>query len=175
MTELEQNIPAEMLDAAVEVMVRGEFTQPAANLVLQTANATLERIKLTAKIALEAAGVPALLAELAEYKASSDLRWNADQRAIQRWKAAHPDKPLTQPDHADLCVWLMAELETALTAAERGKGDFMNNKPNCETPTTTTCPPTPLPPSAMPLGSLRITPDRDAITENEPHGREGDE
>lgn len=50
----------------------------------------------------------------------------------------------------------------------------MNNKP--ETPTTTTCPPPPpLPKAAMPLGSLRITPDRDAITENEPHGGEGDE
>lgn len=47
------------------------------------------------------------------------------------------------------------------------------NKPNCETPTTTTCPPSPLPKAAMPLGSLRITPDRDAITEDEPHGGEG--
>lgn len=65
-----------------------------------------------------------LLAERDELQTSSDLRWNADQRARDRWKAAHPGQPQKWPDHTDLCVWLMAELETALTAAERGKGDL---------------------------------------------------
>lgn len=49
--------------------------------------------------------------KIAELQASSDLRWNADMRAIERWRAAHPGKELVWPDHADLCVWLMGELD----------------------------------------------------------------
>lgn len=40
-----------------------------------------------------------------------DLRWKADMRAIKRWQAAHPGNDLVWPDHADLCVWLMEQLE----------------------------------------------------------------
>lgn len=50
-----------------------------------------------------------LRATLAERKASFDLRWNADMRAIKRWQAAHPDQKRTWPDHADLCVWLLEQ------------------------------------------------------------------
>lgn len=46
-----------------------------------------------------------------EWQASFDLRWKADCRARERWQAAHPDQPLTWPDHADMCVWLMEQLE----------------------------------------------------------------
>ena len=48
--------------------------------------------------------IAALEAQLADHEASFNLRWNADQRAIKLWQAAHPDKPLMWPDHADLCV-----------------------------------------------------------------------
>ena len=48
---------------------------------------------------------------IAELQASADLRWKADMRAIEQWRAAHPGKELVWPDHADLCVWLMGELD----------------------------------------------------------------
>lgn len=48
---------------------------------------------------------------LNEMQASFDLRWEADMRAIRRWQAAHPGRDLVWPDHADLVVWLMEQLE----------------------------------------------------------------
>ena len=46
-----------------------------------------------------------------ELQAGFDLRWAADMRAIKRWQAAHPGKDLVWPDHADLVVWLLEQLE----------------------------------------------------------------
>ena len=40
-----------------------------------------------------------------------DLQWEADQRAIKRWQAAHPDRPNVWPDRADMVVWLMEQHE----------------------------------------------------------------
>ncbi len=54
---------------------------------------------------------PQLEAELAEYKASFELRWKADMRAIERWRGNDPAKELILPDHADLCVWLLSEVD----------------------------------------------------------------
>ncbi len=50
--------------------------------------------------------------ELIERRASFDLRWDADMRAIKRWQAAHPGNDLTWPDHADMVVWLLEQIET---------------------------------------------------------------
>lgn len=50
-----------------------------------------------------------LRAEVEEQKQSFDLRWNADMRAIKRWREA-TGVELTWPDHADLCVWLLEQL-----------------------------------------------------------------
>ena len=47
----------------------------------------------------------------AEMQRTFDIRWNADMRAIKRWQAAHPGNDLTWPDHADLVVWLMEQLD----------------------------------------------------------------
>ena len=49
-------------------------------------------------------------ADLADYEASFELRWKADQRAIARWQIAHPERSDVWPDHADLCVWLMEQV-----------------------------------------------------------------
>ena len=46
----------------------------------------------------------------AELEAGFDLRWNADMRAIKRWQAA-TGRILVWPDHADLCVWLLEQLD----------------------------------------------------------------
>lgn len=48
--------------------------------------------------------------EIAEQDASFDLRWKADMRAIKRWQETTGEE-LTWPDHADLCVWLMEQLD----------------------------------------------------------------
>ncbi len=48
--------------------------------------------------------------EAKEHGASFDLRWNADQRAIKLWQEA-TGRTLVWPDHADLCVWLLGELD----------------------------------------------------------------
>lgn len=49
--------------------------------------------------------------ELEELRQSFELRWAADQRAISRWQAAGEGRELTWPDHADLVVWLLRQLE----------------------------------------------------------------
>lgn len=49
--------------------------------------------------------------ELAERDASFNLRWKADMRAIKRWQEA-TGRTLVWPDHADLCVWLLEQLES---------------------------------------------------------------
>lgn len=55
--------------------------------------------------------------EIAERDASFDLRRKADQRAIERWReqstmGSRVERDLMQPDHADLCMFLINELET---------------------------------------------------------------
>jgi hypothetical protein len=45
-----------------------------------------------------------------ELKSTFDLRWDADMRAIKLWQAAHPDREDTWPDHADMVVWLLEQL-----------------------------------------------------------------
>lgn len=49
-------------------------------------------------------------AEAEDENRSFDLRWNADMRAIKRWQAA-TGRELVWPDHADLCVWLLEQLD----------------------------------------------------------------
>lgn len=52
-----------------------------------------------------------LAEKVKELEASFDLRWKADMRAIKMWQAAHPGKEMVWPDHADLCVWLLEQLD----------------------------------------------------------------
>jgi hypothetical protein len=49
----------------------------------------------------------ALQDRIGELEALFELRHDADMRAIARWREA-TGKTMTLPDHADLCVWLMA-------------------------------------------------------------------
>jgi len=48
-----------------------------------------------------------------------DMRWKADTRAIRLWQSAHPDKPRTWPDHADLGTWCLSRIETLEAALRR--------------------------------------------------------
>ncbi len=46
-----------------------------------------------------------------EMQAIFNLRWKADMRAIKIWQKAHPDSPIDWPDHADMVVWLLEQLD----------------------------------------------------------------
>lgn len=54
-----------------------------------------------------------LAEELVTLENLFDLQWEADQRAIKLWQAAHPGNDLVWPDRCDMVVWLMGELEKA--------------------------------------------------------------
>lgn len=51
--------------------------------------------------------------ELTELQYIFNLRWEADRRAIKRWQEAAPGRELVWPDHTDLLVWLLDQLEEA--------------------------------------------------------------
>lgn len=54
--------------------------------------------------------------ELAELRRSFDLRYAADMRAIKMWQErsnAEPGDDMVWPDHADLCVWLLEQLDAS--------------------------------------------------------------
>lgn len=50
--------------------------------------------------------------EAAELNAVFRLRWKADMRAIKRWQEADAGRELVWPDHADLVVWLLEQLDS---------------------------------------------------------------
>lgn len=56
--------------------------------------------------------------ELEEREQSFALRHDADMRAIKRWQEAHPGNDLVWPDHADMCMWLLGEIERLRDALE---------------------------------------------------------
>jgi len=56
------------------------------------------------------AEITKLKVEAEDENRSFALRWNADMRAIKRWQAA-TGRELVWPDHADLCVWLLEQLD----------------------------------------------------------------
>lgn len=51
--------------------------------------------------------------EVDEMKRTFGMRWKADMRAIKRWQSASPNNYLEWPDHADLVVWLLEQLDAA--------------------------------------------------------------
>lgn len=51
-------------------------------------------------------------AERDELQQVFDLQWEADQRAIKRWQAAHPGHDMVWPDRADMVLWLMEQHST---------------------------------------------------------------
>jgi hypothetical protein len=49
--------------------------------------------------------------EAAELQQVFDVRWEADMRALRRWREAHPGNDLVLPDRANLVVWLLGLVE----------------------------------------------------------------
>lgn len=68
-----------------------------------------------------------LMAEVEEHRHSFALRWQADMRAIKRWQAAGPGRELTWPDHADLVVWLLGEIDQR-DGVLRAAADFVEEE-----------------------------------------------
>ena len=52
------------------------------------------------------------LNETDEYKATFDVRWQAQMRAVTRWQEETGKKEFW-PGHEDLCLWLLRKLEAA--------------------------------------------------------------
>lgn len=58
-----------------------------------------------------------------------DLRWQADMRAIDRWRASNPGNELVMPDHVDLVCWLLdrdSEAAARIEALEAALRPFAN-------------------------------------------------
>ena len=82
------------------------FGADGATVIFDDADPTTRRV-------LSGADIVALLEENVELQKSFDLRWKADMRAIKRWREAHPGKENIWPDHADLVVWLLEQLDAS--------------------------------------------------------------
>lgn len=69
--------------------------------------------------------------ELEDYKRIFDLRWKASLRASKRWQKA-TGRALVFPDHADLCVWLLEQLDLKNDVIKELKGDLRKRVCNVE-------------------------------------------
>lgn len=56
-------------------------------------------------------------AEIEQLNFTFDLQWEADQRAIKSWQAAHPGNDRVWPDRCCMVIWLMEQLATAESKA----------------------------------------------------------
>jgi hypothetical protein len=63
-----------------------------------------------------AAEIEDLHSQIADKEASFDVRWDADMRAIDRWHK-QTGKTMIWPDHVDLVMWLLEQLEKKEAAA----------------------------------------------------------
>lgn len=101
---------------ALQLQQRAADEPPAALTVEEMPEPSLDVLKRVAARMRVNAPDTAYLAEWAverieELDATFDLRWKADMRAIKRWQEAHPGNDLTWPDHADMVVWLLEQLD----------------------------------------------------------------
>lgn len=76
--------------------------------------------------------MPTTVEELAELRATFDLRWKADMRAIRRWQEAHPERGPVWPDHADLVVWLMEQHDAMVQAHAAWEATKASHGCTCE-------------------------------------------
>lgn len=60
--------------------------------------------------------VKSLVDQVNELEVIFELRRKADMRAIRVWQAARPGREMVWPDHADLCMWLLEQLDAAKKA-----------------------------------------------------------
>jgi len=81
---------------------------------LEAQNASLEKLTFRTESQLEAAQK-----EIDDFQHSFNIRWDADMRAIKRWQQATGNE-LTWPDHADMVVWLLEQLEAVKKIAHKG-------------------------------------------------------
>lgn len=78
---------------------------PAPRLYYQGTGNTIQRAAAQAVANFEHSIGWDVVAELADLQALFSMRYDADQRALARWRAAFPGNELVIPDQADLCTW----------------------------------------------------------------------
>ena len=76
----------------------------------------------------------ALRVERDELRATFDLRWEADMRAIKMWQEAHPGNELVWPDHADMVVWLLEQLDKVRPVRSKINYRIVNEDEGDESP-----------------------------------------
>ncbi len=113
--------------ARTQKLLQSDYTQPGsrqlATLRQQVETLTAERDEMlrriganeTAQLLTKAVEVQCqatldAIAEREELQATFDLRWKADQRAIKLWQK-QTGQTLVWPDHAELCCWLLKQLD----------------------------------------------------------------
>lgn len=52
-----------------------------------------------------------LIGEIRRHRTMCELRRAAEQMAVAQWAMAHPDSALLAPDHGDLLIWLLDQLD----------------------------------------------------------------
>ena len=77
---------------------------------LRKPDASLARVPNVVRQSL-AEVIEQLQAEAAELEGIFDLQWEADMRAVKRWREAHPGNELVMPDRCDMVVWLLGLVE----------------------------------------------------------------
>lgn len=114
-TLLEMAQPFVAAQAGAEHMLEGfgpRKRRPIDALLERVNAAILGEINAADELKDQAAEITRLTDELAEMQAIFDSRWNADMRAILLWQQ-ETNRTQTWPDHADLVVWLLGQLESA--------------------------------------------------------------
>lgn len=66
-----------------------------------------------------------------ELQQAFDMRWQATQRAIKVWQTKHPSSDLTWPDHAELIVWLLDEIESLRAQVATLREALMSTEERC--------------------------------------------
>lgn len=77
---------------------------------LRKPDASLARVPNTVRQSL-AEVIEQLRDEAESLQGVFDLQWEADMRAVKRWREAHPGNELVLPDRANMVVWLLGLVE----------------------------------------------------------------
>lgn len=72
---------------------------------------------------------------LADLEELFDLTWEADMRAVKRWREAHPGNELVMPDRADMVVWLLETYASPIAAEGRETGWLLEQMDRAGRPT----------------------------------------
>jgi hypothetical protein len=114
---------AKWLADLIDLRTREALEASADVKVAPRSNDSLDRLILLCIQRSVARNIKVLKAEVADMRATFDLRYNAHMKAIKRWQEDAPGRELAWPDHVDLVVWLLGEndrLRSEITELKSG-------------------------------------------------------